>query len=188
MTKKVLVTVADGFEEIEFVTPVDILRRAGLNVTIGVSGEKTQVVGAHGISINGDVLLSEILSESFDMVVCPGGLQCAYKLGSDKNVLTILRETKERGGIIAAICASPVIVFEKNGLLSDVNLAVSYPSMMNELTRPDLSMPSVCVSSNVVTSQGPGTSISFGLKLVELLCGQHQSKNISETIVAVNNL
>ncbi|CUV06152.1 unnamed protein product [Cryptosporidium hominis] len=184
MAKKVLVALANGFEEIEFVTPVDILRRADLNVTIAVSGDCKKVMGAHGITIMGDKLLDEVLSEDYDLVMCPGGMDCAIKLGSDQNLLKILRETKKKGGIIASICASPVIVFEKNGLLSDVEKAVSYPSMMNELDKPDSSNAAVCVSSNVVTSQGPGTSVLFGLKLVEMLCGVEKSKLIADTIVA----
>ncbi|KAJ1607995.1 hypothetical protein OJ253_2103 [Cryptosporidium canis] len=184
MGKKVLVAIASGFEEIEFVAPVDILRRAGLDVTIAVSGYSRNIVGAHGITIQGERLLSEITSESYDLVVCPGGMECSLKLGEDRQLLKILQETKRRGGVIASICASPVNIFEKNGLLSDVDKAVSYPSMMNQLTRPDDSNSAVCVCSNVVTSQGPGTSISFGLKLVELLCGLEKSKFIADTIVA----
>ncbi|OII75330.1 uncharacterized protein cubi_01851 [Cryptosporidium ubiquitum] len=184
MSKKVLIAVANGFEEIEFVTPVDILRRAGLNVTIAVSGDCNMVVGAHGITIKGDKFLNEVLSEDYDLVMCPGGMECAIKLGKDQNLLKILHETKKKGKIIASICASPVIVFEKNGLLSDVEKAVSYPSMMSELARPDSANSAVCVSSNVVTSQGPGTSVSFGLKLVEMLCGLEQSNLIADSIVA----
>ncbi|KAH8583944.1 DJ-1 family [Cryptosporidium sp. chipmunk genotype I] len=183
MSKKVLVALASGFEEIEFVAPVDILRRAGLNVTIAVSGNCNKAVGAHGITIVGDKLLDEVLSEDYDLVICPGGMDCAVKLGKDQNLLKILRETKKRGGIIASICASPVIVFEKNGLLSDVEKAVTYPSMMSELCRPDNSNAAVCVSSNVVTSQGPGTSVLFGLKLVEMLCGVEKSKLIADSIL-----
>lgn len=184
MPKKVLVAVASGFEEIEFVAPVDILKRAGLDVTIAVSGDSTNVVGVNGVAIQGDKLLSDVSSENYDLVVCPGGMECSIKLGKDQQLLKMLQETKKRGGIIASICASPVNVFEKNGLLIDVEKAVSYPSMMSELTRPDNSNATVCVSSNVVTSQGPGTSISFGLKLVEMLCGLEKSKLIANTIVA----
>lgn len=184
MSKKVLVAVASGFEEIEFVVPVGILRRAGLDVTIAVSGDCTNVVGVHGVVVQGDKLLSEVSSENYDLIVCPGGMECSIKLGKDQQLLKMLQETKKRGGIIASICASPVNVFEKNGLLVDVEKAVSYPSMMKELTRPDDSNVAVCVSSNVVTSQGPGTSVSFGLKLVEMLCGLEKSRLIADTIVA----
>lgn len=184
MPKKVLVALASGFEEIEFVAPVDILRRAGLNVTLAVSGDCNTVVGAHGIVIQGDMLIKEVLSEDYDLIICPGGMECAIKLGKDQHLLKMLHETKKRGGIIASICASPVVVFEKNGLLSDIEKATSYPSMMSELSRPDNSNAAVCVSSNVVTSRGPGTSISFGLKLVEMLCGLEQSKLIADSIVA----
>ncbi|KAK6588789.1 hypothetical protein RS030_2232 [Cryptosporidium xiaoi] len=182
MSKKVLVAVAGGFEEIEFISPVDVLRRAGLNVVIGVSGSSLEVVGANGVSIKGDVFLSE-LSAEFDAIVCPGGMGCASTLGADKHFLELLKETKKRGKLIAAICASPVLVLEKNGLLSDIEKATCYPSMASELSRPDLS-DDVCVCSNVITSKAPGTSIQFALKIVETLCGIGPAQSVAEMIVA----
>ncbi|KAH8740033.1 hypothetical protein FG386_000860 [Cryptosporidium ryanae] len=182
MSKKILVAVANGFEEIEFISPVDILRRAGLDVVIGVSGDSLEVVGTNGVSIKGDIFISQ-LSAEFDAIICPGGMNCANTLGTDKHLLKLLKDTKEKGKLIAAICASPVLVFEKNGLLNNIEKATCYPSMASELSKPDLSND-VCVSSNVITSKAPGTSIQFALRIVEALCGASVSHSVAEMIVA----
>ncbi|OII78167.1 DJ-1 family protein [Cryptosporidium andersoni] len=183
MITKVLVAIADGVEEIEFVAPVDIMRRAGLDVLIASVGDNLNVVGANGIKLCADVLLKD-LDKGFSAIVCPGGLGCSKALAESNLFKEHLHHTKNSGGIIAAICASPALVLEPHGLLDDVEHAVCYPSMKNQLSKPHPDQPHVAVAANIITSQGPGTAIEFGLHLVATLCGETTAKQVSEGIIA----
>ena len=167
---RVLVPLADGFEEIEAVTVVDLLRRAGVEVhTAGLSGRR--VTGSHGIAVEADRLLDGAEAGHYDMIVLPGGMPGADHLKHDPRVITLLRGFATEGRWVAAICAAPGVLAHA-GLL-DGRTATSYPGFLDDAPAKDLrrSDAPVVVDGRVVTSRGPGTAIDFSLELISLLLG-----------------
>lgn len=181
MSKKVCVFLADGFEEIEGLTVVDILRRAGAEVTCAsIMGDK-MIHGAHGIDIMADVLFEEVNYDEQDMVVLPGGLPGTTYLGQHEGVCQVVRQFDKAGKYIAAICAAPT-VFGNLGLLEG-RLATCYPSMEPELKCGTYETDKVVVSDHIITSRGMGTAIDFSLKMVELLYNKEQADALGRAIV-----
>jgi len=181
MSKKVCVFLADGFEEIEGLTVVDILRRAGVEVTCAsIMGDK-MIHGAHGIDVMADVLFEEVDYEQQDMVVLPGGLPGTTYLGQHAGVCRVVCEFDKAGKYIAAICAAPT-VFGNLGLLEG-RPATCYPSMEEKLKCGSYKADKVVVSNHIITSRGMGTAIDFSLKMVELLCNKEQSDALGRAIV-----
>jgi len=167
MTKRVLVPLAAGFEEIEAVTIVDVFRRADLLVTTASLCD-TAVEGAHGIVVTADETLDAALAgPAFDAVVLPGGMPGAAHLRDDERVLGALRDVVERGGVAAAICAAP-IALEAAGLLQG-RRATAYPSFRDQLVSADTVDARVVEDGPIVTSAGPGTALEFALALVARL-------------------
>jgi len=174
---KVCVLFADGFEEIEAISIVDILRRAEVNVTIaGVDG--TRVKGAHGVVVEADASLADASTESWDMVVLPGGLPGATNLRDHADVQAFLKSQSSSGGRLAAICAAP-IALGAAGILEGKR-ATSYPGFEGELTGANCVEDRVVVDGNVITSRGPGTSIEFALTLVQELQGAEVASALRE--------
>jgi 4-methyl-5(b-hydroxyethyl)-thiazole monophosphate biosynthesis len=160
------VTLADGFEEIEAVTIIDVLRRADVEtVTLGVAG--TTVTGAHGISVQADRTLAEGADEKWDLVILPGGMPGASTLRDDPGVQALIKRQHEAGGRLAAICAAP-IALGAAGVL-DGRTATCYPSFEDGLTGAKLSESPVVVDGTLTTSRGPGTAFEFALSLVAQL-------------------
>lgn len=165
--KKVLVLLAEGFEEIEAVTVIDVLRRAEIEVT-SASLNGTQVKGSHGIALEADATLDDVEEQMFDAVVLPGGMPGARHLRESHAVLNLIREAAHKGKFVAAICAGPTAL-DVAGVLKG-RRATSYPG--HELTSADyVEGEPVVVDGNIVTSRGPGTAFDFALKLVEKLAG-----------------
>ena len=185
MGKKVLLVLADGFEEIEALTPVDILRRAQVDLVIaGLSG--MQQTSARGVRVGCDVLFSDAraAADSFDALILPGGGKGAENLADSESVLVFLLEMHASGKLIAAICAAPAVVLAKSGIL-DGRTATCYPGMEASFGKKTVfSEQPVVVDGNIVTSRGAGTSLEFSLVLVELLCGKVERDRISKAIVA----
>ncbi|MCH8158132.1 MAG: DJ-1/PfpI family protein, partial [Nitrospinae bacterium] len=167
--KKVLVPLAPGFEEIETITVVDILRRSGARVT--VAGTREGVIeGSRGVKVVPDTLLDEAKADDFDLIVLPGGQPGTDNLKEDPRIKKLLVDMNESGKTLAAICAAP-IVLEAAGVLKD-RKRTSHPSVKEGLTGELYSEDRVVVDGNIVTSRGPGTAMEFALKLVELLFGK----------------
>jgi len=183
--KRVLVPLAEGFEEIEAVAIVDVLRRAGLEVTLAALAaepEKGSVTGAHGIAIQPDALLDELDVASFDVVVLPGGMPGTLRLMEDERVLELVRRVHASGGTTAAICAAPMVLAAA-GVVTGVPVT-SHPSVRARLGRADVrDGPRVVKSGAVVTSQGAGTAIEFALALVEELVGEEQAAELSAAMI-----
>lgn len=179
--KRVLVPLAEGFEEIEAVAIVDVLRRAGLEVT--TAGLRPgPVTGAHGISVAADAELGELQSKSFDVVVLPGGMPGTTNLMEDERVLAIVRELAAAGKPTAAICAAPMVL-AKAGVVKGVPVT-SHPSVRGKLGDAVVrSEPRVVRSGNVLTSQGPGTAIEFALALVTDLVGPEKARELAAAMV-----
>ena len=167
-TPRVCVLLADGFEEIEAITIVDVLRRAEVDVTtLGVSGA-VNAQGAHGIDVVVDRPLDAAAAdECWDMVILPGGLPGAETLRDNPAVQSLVKAQHAAGRGVAAICAAP-IALGAAGVL-DGKRATSYPGFEEQLTGASCVAEAVVVDGNVVTSRGPGTAIEFSLSLVERL-------------------
>jgi 4-methyl-5(b-hydroxyethyl)-thiazole monophosphate biosynthesis len=167
---RVLVPLAQGFEEIEAVTVVDLLRRAGIEVhTASLDGP--QVTGSHGIALQTDIALDAAVASDYDMIVLPGGMPGAEHLKNDPRVVSLLRRFAADDRYTAAICAAPSVLAHA-GLL-DERAATSFPGFLTVDSAPGIRLREdpVVVDGKVVTSRGAGTAMEFGLALVELLEG-----------------
>ena len=181
MTKKVLVPIAAGTEEIEAVCIIDVLRRAGAKVVVASVGEK-EVTCSRGVRIVADQLIGECKAEAFDMIVLPGGVPGAQNLRDSADLTELLKKQAGSGGFFGAICASPAVVLQAHGLLEN-RRATSHPGFTDQL-EPNASIETrVVVDSNCVTSRGPGTALEFALKLVELLYGEEKARAVGEPMV-----
>lgn len=178
---KVLVPLAEGFEEIEAVTVVDLLRRAGIEVRTASLGGR-EVTGSHGITVLADLLLDEAAVDDYDMIVLPGGMPGTTHLKSDPRVVRLLRQFAAAGRYTAAICAAPSVLAHA-GLLEGRE-ATSFPGFLAPESAPGirLSEEPVVVDGKVATSRGPGTSIPFGLALIELLAGREARRAVQERL------
>lgn len=174
---KVMIPLADGFEEIEALTIIDVLRRAGLKVeTVGVVG--STITGAHGVRVITDKRLMEI-SEDYDAIVLPGGSPGYINLGRTAKILEILKKMSEEGKIIAAICGAPAVL-AKAGILENKKATI-YPGMEREIPRPRAER--MIVDGNVITAQAAGTAMEFALKLVEILANKEKASEIRKDLV-----
>lgn len=179
---RVLVPLAEGFEELEAVTIVDLLRRADIEVvTAGL--KPGPVTASRGTVLIPDSDLEAELSERFDMVVLPGGLPGARYLEEDPRVLDLLRRHGAEGGHLAAICAAPKVL-ARAGLL-DGKRATAYPGSVvaAEFPRMTLLEDPVVVDGRTVTSRGPGTAMDFALCLVERLAGPERRREVESQLV-----
>jgi len=175
MKKRAIVVFAEGFEEIEAVSPADILKRAGVEVEL-VGLDRHEVTGAHGITIKmGRTLKSK---EDADAIVLPGGLPGAENLAASGTLATVLKEQARAGRIVAAICAAPGLALARHGIL-DGRRATCYPGFEKHFgsTTRYVADP-VVVDGNIVTSRGPGTAGLFGLALARSLVGEAMAEQL----------
>jgi len=179
--KKVLVPLAPGFEEIEAVTVIDILRRAGIEVTVAGT-VKGEIEGRNKIRVATDGLLSEVADRPFDMIVLPGGSAGTENLKKDPRVKQILLDTAARGGYITAICAAPTVL-SAVGLLKGKKVT-SHPSVRGDLMEAGYSEERVVVDGSLITSRSPGTAMEFSMKLVELLSGRAKMEEVNRGVLA----
>ncbi|RJP28057.1 MAG: DJ-1 family protein [Candidatus Omnitrophota bacterium] len=181
MKKKALVLLADGFEEIEAVSCIDILRRADIDVIIS-SIDGLKVRSSRGMFLLAEERINR-LQESFDAYILPGGSRGAKNLAASKTVGKILLKASKENKLIAAICASPAIVLAPLGLLKNKK-ATCYPGM-EELFHADTihSKDKVVADANIITSQAAATSIPFALEIVSTLKGREKSRGIAKDIV-----
>lgn len=164
--KRVLVPLAEGFEEIEAVTIIDILRRAGIEVVVA-SLAGNPVTGSHGIRISADTPLAAVAEQQFDMIALPGGMPGADHLRKDSRIGEILRHMRSSGRPVAAICAAPMVL-EAAGVLEN-RRATSFPGFLDDAKSAKVVGDAVVVDRGVITSRGPGTALDFALTLVEIL-------------------
>ena len=165
----VLVPLAQGCEELEAVTIVDLLRRAGVEVvTAGLDGQP--VKASRGLVLIPDMTLDSALKNSYDMVVLPGGLPGADNLENDPRMIDLLRQMAAEGKYTAAICAAPKVLAHA-GLL-DGKRATSFPGVLDSVSGMDYLEQSVVIDGKVITSRGPGTAMDFALELIEALVGK----------------
>ena len=179
--KKVLVTLAPGFEEIETITVVDILRRAGARVVLAATVEGP-IEGSRGVSVLADTLIHQIDDKDFDLVVLPGGQPGTDNLQSNETVKAIVQNMYQSGKQVAAICAAPTILHSA-GILKNTS-ATSHPSVKDQLKDINYSEERVVVDGNIVTSRSPGTALEFALKLVEILFGKDRMDAVNQGVMA----
>lgn len=163
--KKTAVLLAEGFEEIEALTVVDIIRRGNVECHM-VSIKDLEVIGAHSIKVIADKVLSEDINE-YDLIVFPGGMPGATNLKEDKKVLETVKKFNKEGKLIAAICAAP-IVLAAAGIVENKNIT-SYPGFEEELKGCNYKEENVVIDGNIITSRGPATAMEFGYELLKVL-------------------
>lgn len=180
---KVLVPIATGFEEIEAVSVIDVLRRGGIEVVIGSLSEALMVKGAHGIMIQADRPMAGLSADELDMIVLPGGWGNTKILASDEGVQTLLKAMDKQGKGIGAICAAPYAL-EAAGVLK--NGYTCYPGIEDDLSTDGFvgDKHAVVESSNVMTSRGPATAICFGLAIVKKLIGHAAYEKVRDGLLA----
>jgi protein deglycase len=174
-----IIILADGFEEVEAVTVIDLLRRAEIRVTVlGLDG--VEVRGAHDVWIRADQLFNGF-SEPFDALILPGGGPGTKKLAASKDLVELVRQSHERGLLCAAICAAPTIL-AKAGILDDKK-AVCYPGCEDKMGDAVVLEDAVVVDGNIITSRSAGTAIPFGLEIIYALLGEEVEENVRSAIL-----
>ena len=176
--KKALVILTDGFEEMEAIGPIDLLRRAGVEVTTASQTGQLHVTGRGGIVLQADSVLEDVIEEEYDVIVLPGG-PGHTRLRSDRKVIGRLRRQEASGRLIGAICAAPAVLLEA-GLLENRGYTAHF-SVENELTEIQKDK-SVVTDDRIVTSRGAGTATEFALELVSLLAGRKKAEEIARSI------
>ncbi len=175
----IYVFLADGFEEVEALAPVDILRRAGLQVrTVGVTGE--YVTGAHGIRVAADVTAAD-LDEDIELIILPGGMPGTTNLQASPMVGQAIEHCAAKGIRMAAICAAPLILGDA-GLLQGKR-AVCFPGFEEHLTGAQLCAGGVVTDGSITTAKSAGHAIAFGIELVRLLCGEEKAHKTEQALM-----
>ncbi len=174
---KVLVPLAQGCEELEAVTIIDLLRRA--NITVITAGlDIKPVTASRGVVLIPDTTLDEALNQEFDMIVLPGGLPGSNHLNNDSRILNLLKKMQQQNKYIAAICAAPKVL--ANAGLLDGKSATSYPGVLETSPTINFIDKPIVKDGLVITSRGPGTAMDFTLELIEILVGL-ETRNQVET-------
>ncbi len=177
----VLIPLAQGCEELETVTLIDLLRRANIHV-ITASLDEKPVKCARDTVILADTTLAEVIEKDFDLLVLPGGLPGADNLNADSRIHQLINQQSKSNKLIGAICAAPKVLVT-NGIL-DGKKATAYPSSLDLLDTSNITLTDavVQVDGNIITSKGPGTAIDFALTLIELLLGNEAKLKVEEPL------
>lgn len=180
--KKLGIFMADGCEEIEGLTVVDLVRRTeDIEITMISITDKKEVTGAHNIVFQADALINEVNFDSLDGVILPGGMPGTLNLGANNTVVEIIKKFAMEGKLVAAICAAPSVLAAA-GLLEGKN-ATAYPSFEEKLSGANVLKEAVIVDKNIITSRGMGTAIDFGLEIIGFLCGTELKERIGKGII-----
>lgn len=172
MSKRILVPLAEGFEEIEAITIIDILRRANLEVITASLTDNLDVKGGHNITVKADTILDKVINENFDAISLAGGMGGMNNLKNDKRIIEKIKKMYNDKKLVSAVCASPIVLGEAKVLNGKYTC---YPSCeksinMGEYQDQDLAV----VDKNIITSKGPATSIIFALEIVKYLTGSNE--------------
>ena len=178
--EQIVVPLADGHEEIEAITNIDVLRRAGLDV-VTVSLDDETVHGDHGIDIEADKNIDELDLSKVEGIVLPGGMPGAKNLKEDDRVIEIVQKLDQKDKLVAAICAAPMVL-EEAGVIDD-RPATSYPGFDKEMPSCRYQEDRVVVDDNLVTGRGPGVALEFAIKIVELIVGAEKAEELKAAMV-----
>ena len=176
---KVIVPLAEGFEEIEAVTIVDVLRRADIDVTT-VYLDNNPVPGSHGISVWADSGIDEIDPVDFNCIVLPGGMPGSENLRNSDTVLSLVKHVYSKGGYVGAICAAPIVLGKAEVIFGKE--ATCYPGFEGELEGASCVDKPVVVDGTVITGRGPGCAVPFALELVGLIKGKDLSSELKDSM------
>ena len=178
----IYVFLANGFEEVEALAPVDMLRRAKLDVTtVGVTGKT--VTGSHGIPVTADITAEELnIGADMEMIVLPGGMPGTTNLYADKRVTDAVRTMADAGKYVAAICAAPSIILGGMGLLEGKK-ATCYPGMEDGMTGATPVKANAVTDGKIITGCGVGGALDFACELITALCGKAKADEIAESVV-----
>lgn len=180
--KKMLLLLAEGFEEVEAITVTDYLRRMDIIVdTCSINGER-RVTGGHRITIETDKDIDKINSiKGYDGIIVPGGLEGAVNLRDDERVIELIKEFNDEGKILAAICAGPMVL-NRAGILNGKKVT-SYPGFDNDLKNSQYKEDIIVQDGNIITARGPAVAVYFALKLVEILIGEESVGELRNDIL-----
>jgi 4-methyl-5(b-hydroxyethyl)-thiazole monophosphate biosynthesis len=188
MAKKAVVFLAEGFEEVEAVTPVDYLRRAGVEVAVAAAGRDEIVTGSHGIPVKADVTLGELAGQgravpaAWDAVILPGGLPGADNLAASAEIGSFIREMAAAGKWVCAICASPALVLAPLGVLEGRKFTC-YPGMEKTVSGARWSGDRVVIDGNIITSRGAGTAGNFAAAIIGRLVSEEAAEKITQSVL-----
>ena len=181
MEKKVLVPLAEGFEMVEALGVVDVLRRGGVHVDIAAVGENLTVTSSHQVKVTADLHLVDCMENEYDLIVLPGGIPGAENLKNSQELAQLLHKQNRQEKLVGAICASPAVVLEHHGILAGKK-ATCHPLFVDQLSSNDRAGDSVVIDANCVTSRGAGTSIEFGLELLAILSGEEKKAEVAKSM------
>lgn len=179
--KNVAVPLAEGFEEIEAITIIDVLRRGGVQVvTLSVTGQR-EVTGSHQISIRADQLFEEVDFGSMDMIVLPGGMPGSMNLNSHSGLREVLSEMNSKGKYLGAICAAPLVLGSLG--LADGIEATCYPGFEKFLSGAKLNDEGVVADHKIITGRGAGFAMPFAIRLLEVLLGENIANDVARKML-----
>jgi len=183
MPKKVLVPLAEGFEEIEAVAVIDVLRRGGITVLVRSLETATEVEGAHGLVVKAEAALGALGADDIDMIVLPGGGGGTKRLAEHAGVQALLKAMDAKGKPIGAICAAPIALHAAGVLKQNYT---AYPGVEEDIRTEGFwgDKRAVVEDANVMTSRGPGTAICFGLEIVKKLAGESTYESVKRGLLA----
>ncbi|GMH37488.1 hypothetical protein BSKO_05361 [Bryopsis sp. KO-2023] len=184
--KTVLVPVGNGSEEMEAVIIVDVLRRAGAQVTVASVEPDLTVTCSRGIMLEADACITECANEEYDLIALPGGMPGAERLRDNRELHELLSAQCSSDRLCAAICASPAVVLEPKGFLKGKK-ATSHPAFVEKLSDQSSADDRVVVDGKLTTSRGPGTAFEFALTLVEHLYGKEAMESVAGPMVMYNH-
>ena len=179
--KKALLPLADGFEDIEAVAVIDILRRGGVEVVTAALSPEPSALSAHGIRMSTDAVLEDVIDSHWDAIILPGGGQGTANLKACEPLAERLRAQKEAGGLVCAICAAPTVLAAA-GVIEDEDVTC-YPSCAEDMGCPVVHVPAIA-DGQIITGQGPGAALTFALAVLMHLVGEEVAQEVAEGMVA----
>jgi 4-methyl-5(b-hydroxyethyl)-thiazole monophosphate biosynthesis len=180
--KKVILFLAEGFEEVEALTVVDYLRRKDINVDTVSITEDNEVKGAHEIVVLADKTINDIKDiDDYDAVIIPGGLPGATNLRDNDKVIDVVKKINENGKLTAAICAGP-IVLERAGIIKDKEIT-SYPGFEDDLKNGVYIEQNVVRDGSIITARGPALAVDFAIEIIKYLLGEEKSEELKKDIL-----
>ena len=176
-----LVPVADGFEEVEAIAAIDVLRRGGVEVVVASIGRSPEVKGAHGIVVKADALFSDVAESAYDAIVLPGGGEGTENLKNSDALLKRLVRQREEGGLLCAICAAPTVL-QDAGLLEPGQHVTCYPTCQMEIDCTWVNQPAVS-HNGIITGRAPGSAMTFAMVVLQALVGDTAAHKVARGLV-----
>lgn len=178
---KVCITLAQGFEEVEAISLIDVLRRGDVKVTIAAVGGRKEVVSVNRVLVTAETLIEEVNSDEYDLLLLPGGLPGAENLAGDDTVIAMIKTMHSKGKYVGALCAAPIALKEA-GVLSGNYTA--YPGWEEKIGKEEYTGEKFTENQNILTSKGPGTALCFGIEILKRLKGEEMANMVKNGMLA----